>query len=312
MVSYLRRKETISANLKSLISRLETENMIDKVYIFSDFLQSELLSGWSNIVDSGETKYRRIKKILPIAGTILLSVDNDTAVDIESSIRFVKKFIASDASIGWGRIGVSNTGFIPDMISIDKRLSHSFIRPTLWNFNIGISIPGQFFILRTDDYIDSLPEADTSLDDLQIGLITHCRGYSVFQDHNILARENAKTSLKSLLQQRKRWALGYAAVLHTAKDLSWKHFFLVIVHGMSYHIIFPTLWFFLISFTSYRNFYLGVLGQVAIIFLLANFRMKHLCGSILYYLLFPAIHLFWFLCFILYWLNPEKFTVENT
>ena len=299
VISYLRREETISANLISLVFRLKTEGIINKVYIFSDYLQSGLLPGWVNIVDHGESKYKRIKKFLPVADDILLSIDNDTIVDIEPTVGFVKKFIDSDASVAWGRIGVSNTGIVPAMITIDKRLSHSLIRPVLWNLNIGISIPGQLFILRTDDYINSLPETDTFLDDLQIGLITHCRKYHTLQDHDILAREKAKTSLITLLQQRKRWASGYAAILHAAGGLSWKHFFLVLIHGISYHIAFPAFWLFLVLFSFYCNFCLGFFLQIAIIFLLANFRLKYLYGSVLYCLLFPVIHLFWICSLIL-------------
>lgn len=293
IVSYLRKNETINKSFYELVNTFQMNHLLCRVVIFSDVERTDFPLKYSLVVDQGRTKYARLKKLITSGQDLyILSIDSDITLSIESSIEFCKNFIQSDSSIGWGHIGVSNYGVVPNMVSIDKILSHNYIRPLLWDLHCGISIPGQFFIIRRHDYEKILIPDDTFLDDLQIGLITKKAKFKVFRPAIITGREYAKETLKDLFQQRKRWAKGYSSILKTAFRLSTQHFSLVVIHGMFYHVLFPLL----IAFTcmlSLYNPFITLLSYIVIAIILVNKNFRLLLEALLYPVFFPILHLYW-------------------
>lgn len=293
IVTYLRARETISLNFKKVIDAFQRDNLLKGVIVFSDVTRNDISSGWSLYVDNGRTKYARLKQLISQNwGDYLLSIDNDMELDFLKAKHFCEEFISSDSAIGWGLVGVSNRGSLADIIAVDKILSHNYIRPILWKFHWGISVPGQFFIFRCNDYIGKILPEDTFLDDLQIGLITNCAKFKVFHPKILIGREAAKETISTLLQQRKRWANGYASIVRTAFHLSLQHFSLVVVHGFFYHCFFSCLLGFLILLFICHPI-IACICYVSLIFILSGGKIGLLKGACIYSVCFPIIHLYW-------------------
>ena len=260
---------------------------------------------WINIVDRGKTKYNRLRHLIVSRNNVvLLSIDNDIKIYDEALSVFIERFLDSSSSVGWGKIGVGNRGFIPNIIRIDKFLSHCLIRPVLWKCGVGVSIPGQCFILRTADYCRFLPEQDTFLDDLQIGLITCCRGYDILASHLVLGDEKVQDTFPKLFRQRKRWAAGFASTLKTARTLSIKHLILVLLHGAAYHLFFPALLILLLCLCKISTVTASVIAIGGILWL-CHAEPKLLFSALSYCMIFPFVHLFWLFAVIVFFLRPK-------
>ena len=301
IVTYLRSCEIITQDFVFVVQYLKGKEILDNVYVFSPRqVETQFPDYWTFIVDGEKTKYMRLQYLIQtLPDTVLLSIDNDMMVYCPILEAFIKQFVGSAASIGWGRIGVSNKGWIPNLIVIDKTLSHSFIRPLLWRCHLGISVPGQCFILRTEDYRTHLLKSDTYLDDLQIGLITCYHGYEVFQSKKVLGNEKAQDSLTKLFNQRKRWAKGIAATLTAARQLPQKYYYLVLLHGVVYHLLLPAIIIFIFFLYGVNRLPIATGLALLLVLLLCKGRINLFWSAFLYCLVFPCLHFFWLFTVIL-------------
>ncbi len=214
----------------------------------------------------------------------------------ENFEKFIKEIINTDYAIAWGKVKTQNiVGFIPHLIKIDKNLSHDFIRPFLWKFNIGISVPGQIFLISKKYYLNKFHTIDTVYDDLTLGIIAKSNKMPVYFNNYILGYETPKGNFKDLLKQRRRWAKGLAeSIYNNRNSKSLKY---VKIHGFMYHFLW-IVYYLIILFCSLINYRIGIIIFLLTGLILSEFKLKDLIYGYAYLLIFPIIHLFWLKSFI--------------
>ena len=179
-----------------------------------------------------------------------MCIDNDITINYNNLKKFVIEFIDSKYAIGWGKIKTKNVKkFIPQLIKIDKNLSHDFIRPLLWKAKIGISIPGQIFVLKKDKFIDKLPKIDTVYDDLTIGMIARKNNFEYFYSKLFLGSELPKGNFVDLIKQRIRWSKGMAQSIFNGIRYNMLKF--VLIHSFMYHMLWIPYYIFLFIISKY-------------------------------------------------------------
>jgi cellulose synthase/poly-beta-1,6-N-acetylglucosamine synthase-like glycosyltransferase len=301
VVTYLRCNENIPNSLYGLLNKFNDLNFSNIcLYVFSDnnrkidYEHSEY-GRFRLIVDGGKTKYERLRKIVTEdKEDYILSIDSDIVLQNKEIIDFLFKFILSNSSLGFGVVGVSNNGLLPEIIKIDKFISHSIIRPFLWKFHLGITIPGQCFIIKTSDFNGILPDSNTYLDDLQIGLIVRKYNLKIYMSRSQLCTEAAKETISGLFIQRKRWATGYSSVLRMSFFDGFPCNILTIFHGLVYHfsLIVLLIVLFILGFKISHLFSFSLF--CTLVLFLADFKVNKIFYVILYIFIFIFIHLFWF------------------
>jgi cellulose synthase/poly-beta-1,6-N-acetylglucosamine synthase-like glycosyltransferase len=138
-------------------------------------------------------------------------IDNDICPHAAEIINFLED--AGPTDLAWGRIGaVAEPGLMSKIIAVDKRISHNLIRPALWSLGLGISIPGQVFLINRDAFNKILPSSDTRFDDLTIGMYSRKFQCSFFRSNLLLGEEQPSLTLRELVLQRARWGRGFAEV----------------------------------------------------------------------------------------------------
>lgn len=295
IATYLRDDEELSASFLNFIDLLTQLKFQPILCVFTS--HEFLCTAKCPIVtymDEGRTKYARIQTLIhQYSNHIILSIDNDITINNEDLLKLIEDFSRSKACIAWGQIGVSNNGFFPSLVCIDKIVSHQIIRPVLWKLHIGISVPGQCFLFRSAKYLNVLAASDTFLDDLQIGLITNLKKFDILIKKNVIGNEKAKTSFVDLLKQRKRWASGYGAVLCSSRHLAYKALSLVLIHGFSYHAILPLI--ILILLLTFPICPISnVIIYTCICIIVSKLNFKLLFSSFVYPLIFTILHFYWF------------------
>lgn len=244
------------------------------------------------------TKYRKLLHALQSTNChYLLSLDNDIAANMPSLLRLVAKTIDGDFDLGWGQIhSRRESSFISRLVEVDKLLSHTVLRPALWRLHLGVTIPGQCFLLKTSSFQGTLPGTDTFLDDLSIGLhaAKHCLRYHYA--HEVVASELPSYSFATLWKQRWRWATGFrqslycATLTHHDRRLLW-------IHAFCYHLL-PILHLAVLAALTLRAplasaVWLGVLALAIV-----RRRPQALGAALAYLIMFPLFHVGW--CFHLF------------
>ena len=165
------------------------------------------------IVDGGKTKYSRILQLFSLASCEkIFCVDNDITIDNAKFKDFVLACASGNFVAAWGKIAaLPCAGLVPNLIRIDKIVSHNFLRPLLWKLQLGISLPGQVFMFSRS--LLKLPDEDTVFDDLQIGIAIKKSAAPFLYTDAVLGFEQPKLTLPKLVSQRIRWARGYVEVL---------------------------------------------------------------------------------------------------
>jgi len=301
LVTFLRGNEEVTKAFTDLAEELSTSfgNISSVIFlerpksgptVFPENCEQIILPG---------TKYQRILQLLSTRREeYFLLVDNDMLIHTDNVLSFVRKMFMGGYDIGWGKIAaVQRTGLVPEMVYIDKVLSHAIIRPFLWKMNIGISIPGQCLMFRGGAFAGKLPQRDTFLDDLALGLHirVNYREFKILYLKDVLGFEHPSESWQILCSQRCRWAKGYAAICISA----WRtrEIFFVAVHGLSYHANWLLHWAILILFyTIHPLLAVGYFGAVLAIMTCGRVRM--LPSATLYNLFFPILHCQWFLALL--------------
>ena len=234
--------------IATFISNNENEN--EEIYKLTEYLRKNIniqlivfsdkkskINKAENLITPKMTKYKRIQLLLNNAKfNDILCLDNDITPKKEFILKFVKECLNRDYSIAWGKIKAKKIkGFIPKLINIDKNLSHDYIRPVLWNLNIGISLPGQIFMINKKYLKDNLPNVDTVYDDLMIGAVVREKKYPIYFTKDILGYEKPKENIKQLLKQRIRWAKGLAETIVYNKNS--KVFPFILLHGIAFNLL---------------------------------------------------------------------------
>lgn len=239
------------------------------------------------------TKYRRLISLMEKDDSkYYLSIDNDITGNINELLDFVHVMIENDYEVGWGRIRAKKQkGFISNMVVVDKMLSHNIIRPLLWRFGVGISIPGQIFCIKGNSFRGKLIELDTFLDDLALGLYVNINKSKKYVVSTVLGEEKPNSTFIGLWKQRSRWAIGYSTILKAVKGKK-EYKSKVIIHGLSYHFSWIFNWMIIILLAYFWE--PVAIGYILLVSsFITNKDFTVLFYSVIYQCFFPVFHIEW-------------------
>lgn len=289
--------------IATFISNNENENkeFYELIEYLREFIDTQIII-FSNkeiekknrivLVTPQMTKYRRIQMLLNEAKfNDILCLDNDITPNKAEILKFVKECLNKDYSIAWGKVKAEKIkGVVPKLIDIDKNLSHDYIRPTLWNLNIGISLPGQIFMINKKYLKNKLPNVDTVYDDLMIGAVVRENKYPVYFTRDILGYERPKKNIKELLKQRIRWAKGLAeTIMYNKKNNVLLY---ILLHGFSFNLLWMPVY--MLIFGVFKiNFILGLIVTILIAYFLTEKKIKNIVWAIIYMIVFPWVYIVW-------------------
>lgn len=300
IVTYLRGQESLTPQLIMIGNQLHHRypGLVMDLYVESeDAVHAPDADFPIHVTHLKGTKYRKLLHALQ--GTdhrYLLSLDNDIAADIPGLLHLVAQTTGRDSDLGWGRVhSRSVSSFISRLVEVDKLLSHTILRPALWRLHLGVTIPGQCFLLKTDSFRDSLPGTDTFLDDLSIGLHAAKHRLRYHYAHEVVAYELPSYSFAALWKQRSRWATGFRQSLSCA-TLTGRDRQLLWIHAFCYHLL-PLLHVAALAALAPQAplacaVWLGVLALA-----IARCRPQALGAALAYPILFPLFHVGWWLNF---------------
>ncbi len=238
------------------------------------------------------TKYKRIQILLNEAKfDDILCLDNDITPNKTNILTFVSECLKKDYSIAWGKIKVKNPkGFTQNLINIDKNLSHDYIRPLLWNLNIGISLPGQIFMINKKYLKNKLPNIDTVYDDLMIGSTVRENNYPVYFTKKVLGYEKPKKNIFELVKQRIRWAKGLAETI--MYNINNKVLPYILLHGFAFNLLWVPIYILLFGLFK-LNCILGLVSIIIISQFLAEKNLKNTKWALIYMFVFPLVYFIW-------------------
>lgn len=302
IITYLRASENLNENVKLIINTLKMKYLQVKIVFFVDKDRGDIIQQLDipyEIVNLPGTKYRRLKRVVDSEeDSILISIDNDTTIIPEPFLEFISTFLDTGKDIGWARIkALKQKSFISRMVSVDKLLSHTIIRPFLWKLKIGISIPGQLFVIRNNTFCKKLLDVDTFLDDLALGLYVslHLKELNTFMSRKVIAMEMPKTAFRDLCIQRKRWAKGYYTICKGIKGKKTRK--LIAWHGFAYHFSWILNWIIMIVL-GFIWWPISLLYLFVMAALISRKDIKYYFDSIVYQLFFPIFHIVWIINFL--------------
>jgi cellulose synthase/poly-beta-1,6-N-acetylglucosamine synthase-like glycosyltransferase len=249
-------------------------------------------------MEIGGTKYKRLINLMEKDDSkYYLSIDNDITGNISELLDFVDTMISNDYEVGWGRIRAKRqSGFISNMVAVDKLLSHNIIRPLLWDFGVGISIPGQVFCIKGESFRGKLIELDTFLDDLALGLYVNINQSKKYVIPTILGEEEPNSKFVGLWKQRLRWAIGYSTILKAVKNRK-EYKSKVVIHGLSYHFSWVLNWV-IIALLASLWLPLAIVYVLLMGALISRKDISMLFYSVIYQFVFPIFHIRWGITFI--------------
>ncbi|WP_186249445.1 glycosyltransferase [Burkholderia gladioli] len=300
IVTYLRGQERLTPELIDIGNQLHRRypGLVMELYVESkEMVPAPGADFPIRVTHVQGTKYRKLLHALHgAAHRYLLSLDNDIAADIPSLLRLVAQTVDGDFDLGWGRIHSRRvSSFISRLVEVDKLLSHTVLRPALWRLHLGVTIPGQCFLLKAASFQGSLPGTDTFLDDLSIGLhaAKHRLRYHYAQE--VVAFELPSYSFAALWKQRSRWATGFRQSLSCA-TLTRQDRRLLWIHAFCYHLL-PILHVTALAVLAPQapQACAGWLGILALA--MARHRPQALGAALAYPVLFPLFHVGWWLHF---------------
>ena len=237
------------------------------------------------------SKYKRIiDSLTSCRYEHILFIDNDIKIDFAELSQAILQ-CPDDADLFFGKISVSSTNtFTEHLIKIDKILSHNIIRPLLWNMNVGISIPGQVFIMKRKSFINVLRQYDTLFDDLTIGICAKENNMTVKHTKAVLGNEKPSANIKTLIKQRIRWAKGYSQTLRFNKNSRCFHY--IVIHGAAYHVSVAAIDLIEAILLMYSPCISAVLFMLILV-TLSDSDIKEFPYVLAYMLVFPVIHSVW-------------------
>lgn len=284
-----------------MLSRFLRENHIEnEIIIFCDHDIEVSDADFVIVNDGGKTKYHRILALLRMASyEQIVCIDNDIKPNDREILAFLLSCMSGDYIAGWGKIySQLPQGILPRLIQVDKTLSHEMIRPFLWKMGVGISMPGQVFMIHRDELKKRLPKVHTSFDDLQIGLVIKKSGFPINYTDSVLGWEKPKETWRGIIQQRIRWARGYSqTILNNRGDIY--SLGLILLHGFFYHGLLVGFWIlFLFLCIGYQSLWYSSVLLFAVLIALSRKRISQVSASVVYLLIFPLLHVIWliFVC----------------
>lgn len=290
IATFISNNEKDNKEIYDVIHFLEKNFNDTEVIIFSNYeIQNK---SYRNIITPQMTKYKRIRILLKEAKfNDIICFDNDITINGENIKKFIIDCFERDYSIAWGKIKAKKIkGFIPKLINIDKNLSHNYIRPFLWNKRLGISLPGQIFMINKQYFLKDLPNIDTVYDDLMIGAIVRKQNLPVYYVKDVLGYEKPKENIIQLLKQRIRWAKGLAeTIIFNRKS---KVLLYILLHAFSFNLLWiPT--YILLYYIFKFNILCGILGTLFICYILTDNKIKDMFWSVMYMIIFPFVYIVW-------------------
>lgn len=288
MVTYLRDNEEFSNNLIRAAQILSSITQKLTIVVFCDFGRTIGTHGFNmEIINMTGTKYARLRRLmLEDSDYCYVSIDNDIMVE-KCFEEFVLSAVTSNSEVAWARIAAQKEhGFIANLVVVDKLLSHNLLRPLLWKFHVGITIPGQCFVIKNMN----LPPTDTFLDDIAIGMFVRKSRSKIYTSANIIARERPNVTFKSLFGQRKRWAKGFYSLFSDCK--SGDEHFQLMAHAFVYHFLwiphYAVLWLLFLSSPPVCVLYIALIAAV-----ISQRNIRYTLWAILYQFVFPVFHIWW-------------------
>lgn len=290
IATFISNNEKDNEEIYDTIHFLEKNFDNTEVIIFSNSKIKD--KTYRNIITPQMTKYKRIRILLNEARfNDIICFDNDIMIDKENIIKFINNCFNKNYSIAWGKIKARKVkGFVPKLINIDKNLSHDYIRPFLWNTKIGISLPGQIFMINKQYLINKLPDVDTVYDDLMIGAIVREQNMPVFFVKEVLGYEKPKETIVMLLKQRIRWAKGLAeTIIFNRKSKALPY---ILIHAFFFNLLWVPIYILIYSIFKV-NILCGILGILIICHILAEYKVKDMLWAFMYMIVFPFIYVIW-------------------
>lgn len=296
VVSYMRSIEVFTSELAEICQLLNKRLENFKCILFSD----QALQGLDQYEFTIEnrlmhgTKYKKIKHVIEVDDSdYFISIDNDITGNHQAISEFINRIIDENYDVAWGKVSINKySNLIEAFVAVDKLLSHDFIRPLLWKFNIGISVPGQFFVIKGSTFKSKLLQADTFLDDLALGLYInkHQKALKCLMYPKSLGFEAPNNTFKGLWTQRHRWSLGYKNIYNHIKEPSEKR--LLQIHGFCYHGLWVLNYLIMIAL-AIINPGLSFLYILIMSLILVRKQLNLLIPAMLYLLFFPIFHIRW-------------------
>ena len=236
-----------------------------------------------------------------VSADLLCICDPDLTVD-EACCRLVLGRAAAEVRNGaeivaFGVIDGRDDGTtLSRVLALDKWLSHRILRPCLWAFGVGITLPGQFLIVSPSVLRSLSPVVDSYLDDLYLGWVAWSRNIRVHRVPVVVGVEEPRRGWWSLLAQRIRWMRGLACLFgHLVTNPT--AMFLLSVHFLAYHGL-PVLALALTLSLVFVNPTLAFGLFIGLAVILSITSRRSFFTAITFLAVFPAIHL---LATLLWW-----------
>lgn len=297
IVTYMRTYEYVNDGLRNAVDLLKTLDSDVECIIFTDCArnfdgQMDVLV--NNMVYPG-TKYVRLLNLINREqdNCLYLSIDNDMVLDSKNFINYVRDCVDRNVDFSWARLmAQDNSKVVSKLVSVDKLLSHNIIRPLLWKIGVGLSIPGQCFLIRPLAFKNQLYEIDTFLDDLALGayINEHFKTLNIYISDEVIGYEFPNDTIKGLCRQRKRWAKGFYQILRASTGK--KYFYKLCIHGIAYHMNWLFHWLLILFFVR-LNKYIAVAYIFCFAIFITNNRKSYCLWGVLYQFVFPIFHCVW-------------------
>ena len=252
------------------------------------------------------TKLSKIRRLADLVDADLVCIcDPDLSIN-EDACRKVFDRAATEVHSGndvvaFGVVDGRDDGTILSrVVALDKWLSHRVLRRLLWDCNVGITIPGQFFIVSARLLHGLDPRVDSYLDDLYLGWVARTDGVEVHRVPVVVGEESPRTTWSSLLSQRLRWMRGLVCLVgHLAAHPS--AIVLLTIHYLAYHGL-PILMLISIVMLSVVSPIGAVAALLGFVLLLARLSGQSLRTAATFVAVFPIVH-----CVVtLLWLIPMR------
>ena len=300
IVTYTRLQETLTQELIEIGNRLQKSNYKVTMEWYSE-TETALPSSANfeitqNVVKG--TKFRKLTHLLDNKNyDYVISLDNDVEANFLGLLKLIDQTIEGDYDLSWGKVYSRNvSNLTSNLVKVDKLLSHNILRPTLWKFNLGITIPGQCFLLKVEAFKSKLSKTDTFLDDLSIGMCAAKNKLSYLYSQDVVVHETPSYSFKGLFKQRGRWSMGYkqclSCVTLTTQDKRLLH-----IHGLAYHVL-PVIHLALLMVLLAIHPTWFVLLLLITALTISSSNKKSVFFAVIYQLVFPIFHIHWLIEFL--------------
>lgn len=218
-----------------------------------------------------------------------LCVRSDTTREVVASA--IEASHGDNEVVAFGLVDCRANGtLLSSVIAIDKWLSHRVLRPLLWRYGLGITIPGQFLVLSTSVLQRLDPAIDSYLDDLYLGWIARSTGVRVLRVPVVIGEEESRSTFTSLFTQRLRWMRGFfSLVTHFSRQPRALGF--LAIHFIAYHGM-PILWLICISALAIFLPVLAIALFVASALMISRLSHQSLIAAATFSILFPLLHCF--------------------